>query len=98
MADVRWPAVLLLLLVVAYLVLMTVSWSPFPWNMQWSEVAFVVLAAWVVASGAVAGWRPHPVDGLVALYLLGGLPSLLATSDLTASAVQLAKQGYLALT
>lgn len=96
MADVRWPAAGVIL-VVAYLVLMTVSRSPFPWNVQWSEGAFLALAAWAIASGAVAGWRPHLVDGLVALYLLGGLPSLLATSDLTSSAVQLAKQGYLAL-
>ncbi|MBI3637483.1 MAG: hypothetical protein HY216_14920, partial [Candidatus Rokubacteria bacterium] len=82
-------------LIGAYVLLTTISWTPFPWMLQWSEVFFVVVVAYAVLSGHLARWRFHSVDLLVVGYLLGSLPSFVATSDLRVTAVAFAKHLYL---
>lgn len=84
-------------LIAGYVVLMTISWSPFPWNVQWSEIFFVALLAYAGAAGDLAVWRLHPVDVLVGGYLLGALPSFVRSSDIAMTAVQYAKHLYLVL-
>jgi hypothetical protein len=84
-------------LVLGYVVLLPIGWSPFPASVQWSDVLFVPLFAWWIATRGRAGWSLHPLDGLVAVYLLGSLPSLAATTDVRQSLLQYAKEIYLAL-
>ena len=82
-------------LLLAYVCLLAVQWSPLPFNIQWADVLFPALLLCTIAL------RPFPrllrLDMLVLLYLASSLPSLLGTTELRLGAVQLAKHGYLAL-
>jgi hypothetical protein len=79
-----------------YLAAIPVHWSPFPWNIQWSEVVFAGLLIVVLARGGWRSWSPGVLDGLVILYLAGPIVSLFTTTDIAGSVLQYAKHLYLA--
>lgn len=88
------PAVVLL---AAFVLTSLVAWTPFPAGIQWSEVVFVALLAWWVLAADRPRYRPQPLDVLVALYLLGALPSFLRTPSPAISGLEAVKQLYLAV-
>ena len=81
-------------LLLAYLCLLPVHWSPLPFNLQWADAIFPFLLAAALLSRPA--FRLTRVDLLVAGYLLAALPSFLVTVDVRASAVQFAKDVYMA--
>jgi O-antigen ligase len=84
-------------LVVAYVLLLPISWSPFPANVQWSEIVFAILLLCLMMRGrGVIPWF-HPLDALVVAYLVGGLVSVIGASDLARSLLQYAKHLYVGL-
>jgi hypothetical protein len=95
--DLVWPRRLTAGLTAAYLVLVPVSWSSLPWNIQWADVAFIGLCVSLLLTRPWARTKLHPVDLLVGLYLVGSLGSFAGTSDVSRSLLELAKHGYLAV-
>jgi hypothetical protein len=86
------PAEALFLL---YVCILPLHWSPLPFNLQWADLLFPVL--FVAAFAARPAIRPTTLDVLVAVYVLGAIPSFLSTPDRRASAIQFAKDVYMAL-
>lgn len=84
------------ILLALYLATMPIHWSPFPWNIQWSDLVFAGLALVAVRHTRGRARASAVLDGLVVAYVAGALFSFFATSDLTRSALQYAKHVYVA--
>ena len=81
------------LAVVAFLAALGLNWPLLPLNIRLAELLFLPL---VIVSVRQPRGRPalHLLDLLAAAYLAGSLPSLLATSDLRASLIELLRHAY----
>lgn len=84
-------------LAAAYIALMPLSLTPFPWNIQWSDVVFSALFIAVIISIDLRRLRLHALDLLIVLYILAPLPSFAQTGDVSLSSIQYVKHLYLAL-
>ncbi len=84
-------------LIAASILLIPVGWSPFPWNIQWGDWAVLGLLITMLINRDITKFVFHPVDALVALYLLGSLASLSGTLDLVQSGLELTKHFYLGM-
>lgn len=83
-------------LLVTFLASLGLAGPDLPLNARLSDLLFLgVLAAVASIPRPHLGW--HRLDLLVAVYLVGALPSFLATSSAAASAIELVRQGYLAV-
>jgi len=80
--------------IAAFLVTLPLDWPQLPLNARLPDLLFVVAAVALVATRPLFP-RFHWLDALVLLYIVGGLPSLLETDDLTTSSVELGRQLYL---
>ena len=81
-------------LLLGYVCLLPIHWSPLPLNLQWADILFPFL---LLATGATRPtFRATTLDLLVGAYVLGALPSFLVTPDAAASSVQIAKDIYMA--
>lgn len=82
-------------LLLAYVCLLPLSWSPLPWNIQWSDVLFLGLLTCTIMA------RPHMwrsrLDILVLLYLASSLPSFLSVAEPRPGFIEFAKHLYLAV-
>ncbi len=81
-------------LIAAYLLLIPVGWSPFPWNIQWGDLVFVGLLLCWVAARDYRAYVVHWIDVLVLVYLFGPLFSLTKSSDLFQSTLEYSKHVY----
>ena len=81
-------------LLLVYVCLLPIHWSPLPFNLQWADVVFPLLLLVTVASRPV--FRLTSLDLLVVAYVVAALPSFLVTPDVRASSVQFAKDVYMA--
>jgi hypothetical protein len=86
----RWSEGLLL----GYVCLLPIQWSPLPFNLQWADLVFPLLLIAAIASRPRL--RATTLDVCVGLYLLSAVPSFLQAPDLRASSVQFAKDVYMA--
>ncbi|MEW5984324.1 MAG: O-antigen ligase family protein [Acidobacteriota bacterium] len=82
-------------LVLSYICLSVVFWSPLPWNMQWCDVLFAALL--VLAILARPPFRLSFLDVLVIAYLCSAVPSLATSTVPGSSVIGLTKQAYLAV-
>jgi O-Antigen ligase len=85
-------------LAAAYLATSVVDWPVLPFGARLPDVVFVGLTAAMLSGRPLPLRQFHRLDLLVLLYIAGGLPSLLASSNVLASAIELGRHGYLALT
>ncbi len=91
MSRTRWISALSM----AFLALMPVRWSPFSWNLQWCDLAALLLLVLVV-TGKRPAWRWHLLDAAVIMYLVGSIPALTQSGSPLSGAVEYAKQLYVA--
>lgn len=84
-------------LLIAFLATLAIDWPALPLGMRLPDVLFVPLAIAVALERRSARPRIHWLDALVAGYLAGALPSLLATTDMRGSVTELIRGLYLAL-
>lgn len=82
--------------IAVFCAVLAVDWPVLPGGVRLADALFVVAAAALVAERRPAPLRLVWLDGLVIAYLLGGLPSLLASDDVRVSATEWARQLYLA--
>ena len=90
-------------LVAGYLFLITIQWSPFPHNIQFSDLLFIALSLWALfifpgfkeRENYAAIRRIHPLDLLVLGYIAGSLISLWGSPNRGLSALAAGKQFYL---
>jgi hypothetical protein len=87
------------LAVVVFLASLGLNWPFLPLNIRLAELLFIPLAVLLARSlwtTLATSTKPSlsPLDLLAAGYLAGGLPSLLATTDLRFSLVELVRHGY----
>jgi hypothetical protein len=79
----------------SFLVLLSVTRSVPPWNLEWADALTPVLLAFVLRD--IASRRRRALDWFVALYLLTAVVSATTSIDYRASTVALAKDAYLAV-
>ena len=84
-------------LLLAYVALIPIGWSPLPLHMQWGDLVFAALLAWMCVARIGTGLRVRQLDRLVLLYLAASAVSVACSQDLARSAAELAKEGSLAL-
>jgi hypothetical protein len=63
--NARDDSLLTRTLIAGYVLLLTISWTPFPSMVQWSEIFFAAVLGHAAIRGDLKGWRWHPVDALV---------------------------------
>jgi O-Antigen ligase len=82
-------------LLLAFLAVIGVNWPELPFNARLADLIFVPLAIAVIAMGAPRmTWRRS--DLAVAIYLLGALPAIAASSDPRQSSMEFVREVYLA--
>jgi hypothetical protein len=81
----------------AYLATSALDWPMLPLGARLPEIVFVALTAVLLYERQLSLRQFHRLDWFVLLYLAGGLPSLLASKDVLASAIELGRHCYLAL-
>ena len=84
-------------LTAGFILMIPISWSPLPWNMQWSDLVFLVLLLSVVTSGRLAVAEVDLLDIFVVAYLVASLASFSNTTDLARSGIEFAKLLYVAM-
>jgi hypothetical protein len=77
----------------AFLASLGVNWPELPLNIRLPDLLFIPVVA-LLATGPTRRPSLTLLDLLAILYLVGGLPSLGATTDLRSSLVELVRHGY----
>lgn len=82
-------------LLCTYLLLVPIMWSPFPYNIQWADLVFVVLFLCVLGTRSFEQPCLIPLDYFVLAYLTLSSLSLFSIDDLAKRAFELLKLAYL---
>ncbi len=80
-----------------YLLLVPVMWSPFPFNIQWSDGVFLILFGCFIAASHRRRTSMTTLDYLVLGYLLSSAVSLVHIEDSAKQGIELLKLAYLGL-
>ncbi|MBM4134058.1 MAG: hypothetical protein FJ245_09850 [Nitrospira sp.] len=80
----------------AYILSLGFAWSPFPFNMQWSDIIFLGLLGGFVARGGLRHVQFTGPDYAVFAYVAGSLNSLIWANRDGDSAIHVVKLVYLA--
>lgn len=83
-------------LLLLFLAAIGVNWPDLPYNARLSDLIFLPLAAFVFALRE-RRWEWRWPDLAVAIYLLGALPAIAVSADRTQSAIEFAREIYLAV-
>lgn len=82
-------------LVVAYLLLVPMMWSPLPFNMQWADVVFLAVGGLFLATGMLRSIALVSLDYLVLAYVICSFASLINSGDSLEQGVECLKLAYL---
>ncbi len=81
-------------LVAGFIFLVPISWSPFPWNVQWSELVFLLLLL-SVSSCSLPSLDLDTLDWAILVFIGTSAVSLINSGDLVVSGIELSKLFYL---
>lgn len=82
-------------LLLAYICVVPIGWSPLPFNIQLADVLFPLVL--IVTLAARPRLSLAPLDVVVIVFIASAIPSLFAAHDMKQAGVAFAKQAYLAL-
>src|SRR5436190_23948621 len=88
----RLVEVLLLL----FLAVIGANWPELPFGARLADLVFIPLAISVIAFAGLS-WRWRWPDIAIVIYLLGALPAIAVSSDQRQSAMELAREIYVAI-